>query len=85
MAADIPIEGKTVKALTVLSVKRTYDLFAGSRSAAIPLDEERCGMTGAQQQLLQQPELSRHSYNLFCVCPSTSMQPTCQACLQNQG
>jgi hypothetical protein len=42
MAADIPIEGKTVKALTVLSVKRTYDLFAGNRSAAIPLDEERC-------------------------------------------
>jgi hypothetical protein len=40
-AADIPIEGKTVKALTVLSVKRTYDLFAGNRSAAIPLDEER--------------------------------------------
>jgi len=71
MAADIPIEGKTVKALTVLSVKRTYDLFAGStRSAAIPLDEERCGMTGARQQLLvaqqQQPELSqqKQSYNI---------------------
>lgn len=41
MAADIPIEGKTVKALTVLSLKRTYDLFAGTPSTSIPLDEER--------------------------------------------
>jgi hypothetical protein len=40
-SADIPIEGKTVKALTVLSVKRTFDLFSGNQSAAIPLDEER--------------------------------------------
>lgn len=38
-SADVPIEGKTVKLLTILSQKRTYDLF--SSSALPPLDEER--------------------------------------------
>lgn len=42
IAADLPIEGKTVKALTLLSLKRTYDLFAGNHGQGIPLDEERC-------------------------------------------
>jgi hypothetical protein len=42
LAADIPIEGKTVKALTTLSLKRTFDLFAGNHGQPLPADEERC-------------------------------------------
>jgi len=38
---ELPIEGKTVKALTLLSVKRTFDLFAGNHGQKIPLDEAR--------------------------------------------
>lgn len=39
-AANLPIEGKTVKALTMLSLKRTHDLFVGSHGQKVPLDEE---------------------------------------------
>jgi hypothetical protein len=39
-AADLPIEGKTVKAVTLLSLKRTHDLFVGNHGQKIPLDEE---------------------------------------------
>lgn len=40
---ELPIEGKTVRALTLLSVKRTLDMFAGSHGdGRVPLDEERC-------------------------------------------
>ncbi|GMH35070.1 hypothetical protein BSKO_02938 [Bryopsis sp. KO-2023] len=39
-AQDLPIEGKTVRALTLLSVKRTRDMFAGSHGDRISLDEE---------------------------------------------
>jgi pleiotropic regulator 1 len=39
-AADLPIEGKTVKAMTMLSLKRTHDLFVGSHGQKVPLDEE---------------------------------------------
>jgi pleiotropic regulator 1 len=38
---ELPIEGKTVKALTLLSVKRTLDLFAGNYGQKIPLDDDR--------------------------------------------
>lgn len=38
--ADLPIEGKTVKAITLLSLKRTHDLFVGSHGHKVPLDEE---------------------------------------------
>ena len=41
-AADLPIEGKTVKALTLLSVKRSYDLFTGNHGQRAVFDEERC-------------------------------------------
>jgi hypothetical protein len=41
-AADVPIEGKTVKMLTLLSAKRTYDLFAQDSAAQPGLDPERC-------------------------------------------
>ena len=39
--ADLAVEGKTVKTITLLSVKRTFDLFAGNHGEAAPLDEER--------------------------------------------
>ncbi len=35
------MEGKTVKALTLLSLKRTFDMFGGNHGETIPLDEER--------------------------------------------
>lgn len=38
---ELPIEGKTIKALTLLSVKRTFDLFAGNYGQKVPLDEDR--------------------------------------------
>lgn len=44
-AGDLPIEGKTVKALTLLSLKRTYELFAGNHDLPVPVDEERCVRT----------------------------------------
>jgi hypothetical protein len=37
----LPVEGKTVKALTTLSLKRTFDLFAANYGQPIPVDEER--------------------------------------------
>ncbi len=37
---ELPIEGKTVKALTLLSLKRTYDLFVGNHSQKVGLDED---------------------------------------------
>ena len=40
-AQELPIEGKTVKALTLLGVKRTFDLFTGNHGQKVPLDEER--------------------------------------------
>jgi hypothetical protein len=36
----VPVEGKTVKALTLLHLKRTYELFAGNHGTPVPLDEE---------------------------------------------
>ncbi len=43
-AQELPVEGKTVKALTLLSVKRTFDLFTGNHGQKVPLDEERCAV-----------------------------------------
>lgn len=37
---DLPVEGKTVKALTLLSLKRTFDLYAGNYGEELPTDEE---------------------------------------------
>lgn len=39
---ELPIEGKTVRALALLLVKRTYDMFAGNHGQKVPLDEEGC-------------------------------------------
>ena len=38
---ELPIQGKTVKALTLLAVKRSFDLFAGNHGQKVPLDEAR--------------------------------------------
>lgn len=41
LSADpVPVEGKTVKALTLLHLKRTRDLFVGTYGRPIPPDEE---------------------------------------------
>jgi hypothetical protein len=37
---DLPIEGKTVKALTALSLKRTFALFVENHGQKVPLDED---------------------------------------------
>lgn len=34
------LQGKTVKAVTLLSLKRTHDLFVGNHGQKVPLDEE---------------------------------------------
>mmetsp|Transcript_21356 Transcript_21356/g.36381 ORF Transcript_21356/g.36381 Transcript_21356/m.36381 type:complete len:490 (-) Transcript_21356:608-2077(-) len=39
-ASDLAIEGKTVKALTLLHLKRSRDLFAGNYAQPVPLDED---------------------------------------------
>ena len=39
---ELPIEGKTVKALTLLSLKRTFDLFSGNYGQKAAADEARC-------------------------------------------
>lgn len=39
-AADLPIEGKTVKAITLLSLKRTHDLFVSNHGQKVPVDED---------------------------------------------
>ena len=38
---DLPVERKTVKALALLSLKRTYDMFAPNHGEKLPLDETR--------------------------------------------
>jgi hypothetical protein len=38
---ELPIEGKTVKALTLLSLKRTFDLFAANHGQKAAADEAR--------------------------------------------
>lgn len=40
--ADV-VQGQTVKQLQLASVKRTFDMFAGSHGLPVPLDEERWG------------------------------------------
>ena len=37
---EVPVEGRTVKALTLLSLKRSYDLFVGDANKQPGLDEE---------------------------------------------
>ena len=37
--AELAIEGKTVKAVTLLSLKRTHDLFVGNHGQKVPLDQ----------------------------------------------
>jgi|AntRauMFilla1563_2_1112583.scaffolds.fasta_scaffold50374_1 hypothetical protein len=41
MEVNEPVETKTVKALTLQSLKRTLDLFQGNYGQRIPIDEER--------------------------------------------
>lgn len=36
------VQPKTVNTLTLLSLKRTYDLFIGNRYQKLPIDEDRC-------------------------------------------
>lgn len=36
------VQPKTVNTLTLLSLKRTYDLFIGNRYQKVPIDEDRC-------------------------------------------
>jgi hypothetical protein len=38
--AEDPIKPKDVHSLTLLSIKRTYDLFSGTQGQRIPLNEE---------------------------------------------
>jgi hypothetical protein len=61
-AADLPIEGKTVKALTLLSVKRSYDLFSGNHGQPGNFDENRCGnkQTSANRDLSTLLGLTQH-------------------------
>lgn len=37
---ELPIEGKTIKALTLLSLKRTFDMFVGNHGQKLGLDED---------------------------------------------
>ena len=37
---DVPIQPKSIKALTSLMLKRTYDMFVGNHSQKLPLDEQ---------------------------------------------
>lgn len=37
---EVPIEKRSVKGLTLLSLKRTFELFVGNYSVKVPLDEE---------------------------------------------
>jgi pleiotropic regulator 1 len=41
MAPEVPVEGKTLKALTMISLKRTFDLFNGNHGEKLPQDIER--------------------------------------------
>lgn len=64
----VPVEGKTVKALTLLHLKRTYDMFNGNHGEPAPLDEQGWERAG---------------FGLFClrrsaVCtPQPSMEMGC--------
>ena len=48
---DLPIEGKTVKALTLLSMKRAHDLFSGNHGEQLPVHEERCASAVAHLEM----------------------------------
>jgi hypothetical protein len=37
---DVPIQPKSIKALTSMMLKRTYDMFVGNHSQKLPLDEQ---------------------------------------------
>lgn len=61
-APELPVEGKTVKALTSLAAKRTRELFAGNFGESLPLDVQRWVATAQQtqtQQMSTQPTLSQ--------------------------
>lgn len=71
------LQPKTVKTLTLLSLKRTYDLFAANHAQKVPLDEERYGLVMAL---------------IFCRAATTlnsthchqHTQPTHQDCMQGR-
>ncbi len=47
-APEVPLDGKSIKALTMLHLKRSFDMYAGNRaqSQPIPMDEERYAPPG---------------------------------------
>mmetsp|Transcript_8983 Transcript_8983/g.19254 ORF Transcript_8983/g.19254 Transcript_8983/m.19254 type:complete len:509 (-) Transcript_8983:502-2028(-) len=38
-AAELPVEGKTIKTLTLLSLKRTHDMYSSNYGESLPMDE----------------------------------------------
>jgi hypothetical protein len=37
---EVPVQPKSIKTLTSLMLKRTYDMFVGNHSQKLPLDEQ---------------------------------------------
>lgn len=52
--ADIPVEGKTVKRLAQLLVKRSFDLFSYDQQERIPKDDSRVKLSCKMRQEFQQ-------------------------------
>ncbi|GLI63421.1 hypothetical protein VaNZ11_006389 [Volvox africanus] len=69
-APDIPVETKTIKALTLQSLKRTFDVFASSYGQPTPLDES--------SQLLKAAIKYRDEYAhvSHVVAPAPAPKPT---------
>eukprot|EP00878_Enallax_costatus_P003364 GHUV01003573.1.p1 GENE.GHUV01003573.1~~GHUV01003573.1.p1 ORF type:complete len:499 (+),score=159.44 GHUV01003573.1:533-2029(+) len=74
-SVDVPIEGKTVKLLTILSQKRTYDLF--SNSGLPPLDEESQRIKLACK--VKDEYAAAHHFDAASVRAATQQQPSVQA------
>mgnify|MGYP001807198021 CR=1 FL=1 len=43
---DLSADAKTIKALTLQSLKRTYEVFASNYGQPVPLDETRSAIEG---------------------------------------
>jgi hypothetical protein len=48
MAAEVAIEGKTPKLLSILSAKRTFELFGADAGGLPSLDADRCAVDEQQ-------------------------------------
>lgn len=72
-APELPVEGKTVKALTSLAAKRTRELFAGNFGESLPLDVQRWVATAQQAQARTGKAITRSNnlqqVPLQVVCP----------------